>query len=149
MSYSGTCLCGNAKCEFEFDPMMHFQCHCNTCQGVFGTSLSALAMPKHELNIEGELTNHTISGGSGMDMHYYFCASCGVIIYNEPELLGGMIYIPAGVLYDQIEFNPTVELWSGNRPKWMSKAKTIIESFQDNGTVERITELLENLDQRG
>ena len=60
-----------------------------------------------------------------------------------------MIYIPAGVLYDQIEFNPTVELWSGNRPKWMSKAKTIIESFQDNGTVERITELLENLDQRG
>jgi hypothetical protein len=40
-------------------------------------------------------------------------------------------------------------LWSGNRPKWMQKAPTIIESFEDNGTVERITELLENLDQRG
>jgi len=149
MAYSGQCLCGNIKYSFEYDPMMHFQCHCNTCQGVWGTSLSALAMPKHELTTEGEISTHSITGGSGMGMHYYFCSNCGVKVYNEPELLGGMIYIPAGALYNDIEFNPTVELWSGNRPKWMQKAPTIIESFEDNGTVERITELLENLDQRG
>ena len=68
--------------------------------------------------------------------------------YNKPDLLEGMAYIPAGLLGDQIEFKPTVELWSGNRPNWMQKAPSIIESFSDNGTLERLQELLENLDQR-
>ena len=33
-----------------------------------------------------------------------------------------MAYVPAGLLGDQIEFKPTVELWSENRPNWMQKA---------------------------
>ena len=69
-------------------------------------------------------------------------------IWNKPEVLGGMVYLPAGLLNGQIEFRPTVELWSAGRPAWMMQASTIIESFSDNGTVERIQELLENLDQR-
>ena len=149
MSYSGTCNCDNISFSFEYDPMMQFQCHCTTCQKVFGTSLCALAMPEEELNVEGELTRHTTKGGSGMDMHYNFCNKCGVIIYNQPEVLGGMLYIPAGLLDGQIEFKPTLELWTPHRPQWMTPAPTIIESVKDNGTVERIQELLENLDQRG
>ena len=149
MSYSGTCNCDNISFSFEYDPMMQFQCHCATCQKVFGTSLCALTMPEEELNVEGELTRHTTKGGSGMDMHYNFCNKCGVIIYNQPEVLGGMLYIPAGLLDGQIEFKPTLELWTPHRPPWMTPAPTIIESVKDNGTVERIQELLENLDQRG
>ena len=64
------------------------------------------------------------------------------------SFLEGMVYVPAGLLGEQIEFKPTVELWSGNRPNWMQKAPSIIESFSDNGTLERLQELLENLDQR-
>ena len=149
MSYSGTCNCDNLRFRFESDPMMQFQCHCTTCQRVFGTSLCALAMPGEELIVEGELTRYTVKGGSGLDMHYNFCAKCGVIIYNEPEVLGGMVYIPAGLLDGQIEFKPTLELWTPHRPPWMTQAPSIIESVKDNGTVERIQELLENLDQRG
>ena len=81
-------------------------------------------------------------------MHYFHCPDCRVLIYNKPELLEGMAYIPAGLLDGQIEFKPTVELWAANRPNWMSKASSIIESFQDNGTLERLQELLENLEQR-
>ena len=51
-----------------------------------------------------------------MDMYYYYCTSCSCFIYNNPDLLEGMAYIPAGLLGEQIEFKPTVELWSGNRP---------------------------------
>ena len=149
MSYSGSCLCNEIKFTFEHDPMLQFQCHCSNCQRVFGSSISALAMPEHELEIEGDMTVHTIVGGSGSDMHYYFCSKCGVLIYNKPELLGGIVYVLAGSVADQLEFKPTMELWSGNRPKWMNKAGSIIESFDDNGTVERIEGLLENLDQRG
>ena len=59
-----------------------------------------------------------------------------------------MIYVPAGLLRDQIEFKPKVEIWAGSRPSWTSKPESLAESFDDNGTVERISTLLENLDQR-
>ena len=105
-------------------------------------------VPEHEIKINGDLTTYTISGGSCLSMHYFHCPDCAVLIYNKPELLEGMAYIPAGLLNDQIEFKPTVELWSPNRPKWMLKASSIVASMDDNGTLERLQELLENLDQR-
>jgi hypothetical protein len=59
-----------------------------------------------------------------------------------------MIYLPAGLLADQIEFSPTVELWTKSKAKWLPRAGSIKASFEDNATVERLVELLENLDQR-
>ena len=148
MKYSAKCHCGEITVEMEHDPMMQFMCHCSICHQRIGTSISALAWPEHEINISGNLKSYKIVGGSGMDMYYYYCPSCSCFIYNKPDLLEGMAYVPAGLLGDQIEFKPTVELWSDNRPHWMQKAPSIIESFSDNGTLERLQELLENLDQR-
>ena len=148
MAYSGSCLCGNVKFSFEFDPMMQFQCHCTTCQKVFGTSLNALAMPEAELSHNGEMLRYTITGGSGSALHYNYCPKCSVIIYNKPDLLEGLIYLPAGLLAGQIEFKPTVELWTDDKANWLHKADSIKASFIDNGTVERLSQLLENLEQR-
>ncbi len=148
MAYSGTCTCGNVEFSFPHDPMMQFQCHCSKCQIAFGSSLSALAMPESEIECKGELKIYTVQGGSGNKMHYYRCAECGVLIYNKPELLEGMIYIPAGLVADQLEFTPTVELWTANKPDWINSPASIVASFEDNGTTERLIELLENLDQR-
>ena len=63
--------------------------------------------------------------------------------------MGGMAYVLAGAFADQINFKPVMELWVGTRPPWMPQADSIIESFEDNGTIDRIQGLLENLDQRG
>ena len=41
-----------------------------------------------------------------------------------------------------------MELWTDDKAKWLKQADTIENSFVDNGTVERLGELLENLDQR-
>ena len=148
MAYMGSCLCGEVSFSFQVDPIVQFQCHCSVCQKRFGSTLNALAMPEDELEIDGPVSIYTTEGGSGNKMHYGACSKCSTSIWNKPEVLGGMVYLPAGLLAGQIEFRPTVELWSGGRPKWMTKASTIKESFPDNGTVERIQELLENLDQR-
>jgi hypothetical protein len=148
MRYNGNCLCGSVTIKFPFDPMMQFKCHCKSCQQVFGSSLNAIAMPKDEIEVSGTLKCYSITGGSGNALHYNFCPECGVIIYNKPELLNPMIYIPAGLLDGQIEFEPTVELWTANRPKSMSKTETTKAEFRDNGTVERLLELLENIEQR-
>ena len=148
MAYKGTCLCEDIKFEFEFDPMMHFQCHCTVCQKIFGTSLNALVIPEDELTCEGEIKSYSIKGGSGNPLHVNYCPNCSVVIYNKPEVLDGLIYLPAGILADQISFKPTVELWTDDKAEWLQQAKSIKASFVDNGTVDRIGALLENLDQR-
>ena len=138
MGYTGTCHCVEVSFTFQFDPMMHFQCHCSVCQKRFGSTLNALAMPEDELEIDGPVSIYTTEGGSGNKMHYGACSKCNTSIWNKSEVLGSMVYLPAGLLAGQIEFRPTVELWSGGRPTWMTQASTIKESFADNGTVERI-----------
>ena len=123
---------------FPYDPMMQFQCHCGVCHLKFRSSLNVLAMPEDDLTVEGPVNVFTTEGGSGLEMHYGNCAVCGTSIWNKPDVLGGMLYLAAGLLTGQIEFRPTVELRSGGRPSWMAQAPTNKASFADNGTVERI-----------
>ena len=148
MAYSGGCLCGAVEFSFPYDPMMQFKCHCKVCQRVFGNSLHALAIPEDELTISGDLSKHTVTGGSGNDLHYNFCPKCGTYIFNKPDLLDPMVYLPAGLLDGQIKFTPTVELWTENRASDIQETPSTKAAFKDNGTVERLTALLENLDQR-
>ena len=148
MKYKGKCLCGAVTFQFPYDPMMQFKCHCNVCQKVFGNSLHAIAMPQDELEVSGSLSSYFITGGSGNKLHYNFCPTCGTFIYNKPDLLDPMIYVPAGLLDGQIEFTPTVELWTAQKPKNIPQALSTKVAFEDNGTTDRLMEMLENFDQR-
>ena len=148
MAYSGKCACGEIIFKFELDPMMHFMCHCTDCQVMFNGSFEGYAISKDELNVIGDLSKFTYNGGSGLSLHVNFCSKCSTKIYTQPDILEGMIYVPAGLLRDQIEFKPKVEIWAGTRPSWTSRPESLAESFNDNGTIERISSLLENLDQR-
>ena len=148
MAYSGKCACGDITFEFELDPMMHFMCHCTDCQVMFNGSFEGYAISEDELSVEGDLSTFTYSGGSGLSLHVKFCPKCSTKIYTKPDILEGMIYVPAGLLRDQIEFKPKVEIWAGSRPSWTSRPESLVESYDENGTIERISSLLENLDQR-
>ena len=112
MAYSGKCACGDITFKFELDPMMHFMCHCTDCQVMFNGSFEGYAISKDELSIQGDLSKFTYSGGSGLSLHVNFCSKCSTKIYTQPEILEGMIYVPAGLLRDQIEFKPKVEILS-------------------------------------
>ena len=80
----------------------------------------------------------------GRNIHLWMVRST----FLSTDILEGMIYVPAGLLRDQIEFKPKVEIWAGSRPSWTNRPDCLVESFDDNGTIERISTLLENLDQR-
>ena len=116
MAYSGKCGCGDIKFTFELDPMMHFMCHCTDCQVMFNGSFEGYAISRDELTVEGMLSTFSYSGGSGLSLHVNFCGKCSTKIFTQPDVLEGMIYVPAGLLRDQIEFKPKVEIWAGSRP---------------------------------
>ena len=95
------------------------------------------------------MSTFSYSGGSGLNLHVNFCAKCSTKIYTQPDILQGMICVPAGLHRDKIKFKPKSEIWSGSRPSWTSRPESLVESYDENGTIERISSLLENLDQRG
>ena len=78
--------------------------------GALGGSFSGLAFTEDELEIKGNDTAHTYYGGSGLSLHLNFCSQCSTKIYSKPDILDGMVYVPAGLLHDQINFMPKVEI---------------------------------------
>ena len=100
------------------------------------------------IKISGKTNTYCYDGGSGNKMNILFCPSCATKIYIQPELIDGMIYIPIGLLKEHYEFNPKVEIFSYNKPKCLSNLNVTVESYDHNGTIERISDLLENLEQR-
>ena len=105
MAYSGKCACGEITFKFELDPMMHFMCHCTDCQVMFNGSFEGYAISKDELSVEGNLFEFTYSGGSGQNLHVNFCPKCSTKKFTQPDILEGMIYVPAGLQETKLNLN--------------------------------------------
>ena len=70
-----------------------------------------------------------------------FCSKCSTKIYTQPDILEGMVYILAGLLRDQIEFKPKVEIWAGSRRLWTNGTDCLVESFDDKGDYRTYTDI--------
>lgn len=146
---SVSCFCGETTLKFKHDPMMHFMCHCEDCEVLFNGSFRGLAYTEIDLEISGEHGTFSYEGGSGNLLHLTFCKSCGMNIYTKPDLLEGLVYVFAGLLKNHYKFEPKVELFAHNRLPYAIKPQSVVQSYDHNGTIERVSELLENIDQRG
>ena len=128
--------------------MIHFLCHCKDCKVLFDGSSKVIVYTELDVEISGENRIFSYEGGSGSFLHVKFCSSCGIYVCTKPDLLEGMVYIFCEILRKYYEFKPGVELFSDHRFPWENNPDTMVQSYSHNGTLERIGELLENLDQR-
>lgn len=65
------------------------------------------------------------------------------------DLLAGTVYIHLGNFDDYHVFKPKIEVWKEEKCNRFKDDGSFMTSFEDKGTIERIQQLLENLDQRG
>lgn len=144
-----SCFCGQCSLEFKHDPMMHFMCHCEDCEFLFNGAFRGFAYTEIDLELSGPHNTYFYEGGSGNLLHLTFCKNCGMNLYSKPDLLEGLVYVFAGLMKEHYTFEPKVELFAHNRLPWVTRADSVVQSYDHNGTVERVSELLENIDQRG
>ncbi len=77
-----------------------------------------------------------------------FCSNCGCKLFTRVDLIEGIVYVHLGVFDDHDIFKPKVEIWDEYKCSWIKDDGCIQESFPDNGTLEKIQQFLENMDQR-
>jgi len=149
IKHQGGCFCGNIRYSTEYDPMLVMACHCRSCKKLSGVGMTVLAVyGEGEVDFEGELKSYPYRGESGNTVHQEFCPNCGNNIMGNPEIIAGVIYLHVGSFDNPQAFTPKVEVWNKTKPTWFNGEGCIAESFEDNGTIERIQMLMENLDQR-
>ena len=143
-----TCFCGTCSVSIENDPMLHVLCYCSNCRKNFNAVFSGFAFADTEVSFDGELKTFTYEGGSGESVHINMCNKCGTKLSLKPELFSPMIYVTAPLVAEHFEFKPKAEIFTYNKPDWFTSPGTVEQSYETNGTRERLEMLLENLDQR-
>ena len=149
IKHQGGCYCGNIRFQTEYDPMLVMNCHCRTCKKLGGATLSTSASYNvSEVEITGNYKTFTYKGDSGNNLYSDFCSNCGCKLFTRVDLIEGIVYVHLGVFDDHDIFKPKIEIWDDYKCSWIKDDGCIQESFPDNGTLERIQQFLENMDQR-
>lgn len=138
-----TCFCGKLKIKTPEKPLLHFVCHCKDCDALWNGLYMGLVFPTDEIELSGDQRNYTYEAGSGLKLEIDFCETCGTRMASRPEIVDGLTYVPAGLLKNDIEFTPHVEIFAYNKYNWVGNASSLKESFDHNGTVERISAIIE------
>ena len=76
--HSGGCHCGAIKLESDLDPMVVNVCNCQRCRVLTGSVAIAALYSDEEIQLAGETTTYTYTGGSGMEVNAHFCPICGL-----------------------------------------------------------------------
>ena len=116
---SGGCSCGAVRYVVNAEPILMVNCHCRDCQRASGAAYAPIVVvPLSAVQIEGELSYHTIVGDNGGAVERGFCPICGSRVANRlgrlPEILGLM----AGNLDDPTLHKPSMDLFTASAHAW-------------------------------
>lgn len=117
-SFSGSCLCGQAKFKIEGGFESFFLCHCKYCQkdtgSAHGANLFSTSASLRWISGEGNVktfnlpsTQHTKS----------FCGDCGAALPNC-QMNGKLLVVPAGSLDTELTMRPTAHIFYGSKAHW-------------------------------
>ena len=86
----GACACGQARYRVEGEPIFVNNCHCRLCQRQTGSTsvVNAFFESERVTLLQGELTDHPISAGSGGSHVIRRCAQCGTALWSHYPRLG-------------------------------------------------------------
>ena len=123
MAFTGQCLCGSIRYEFDNPPAMTGVCHCKNCQRQAGSAFSTLAgVPRAEFRFTAGEPKLYEDGDtdSGNTVQRYFCGQCGSPIYSVVPSSPDMLFLKTGTLDDTSAFQPQFHVWCDSKQNWVA-----------------------------
>jgi hypothetical protein len=95
-------------------------CHCLECQKRSGSAFAAQARwPDERVELTGESSEWSQSGGSGSIATFRFCAVCGATVAFVNEAMPGTTAIPVGAFADPGFPPPAFSVFEERKHPWV------------------------------
>ena len=121
--HEGGCACGSLRYEAQGEPIFVNNCHCRLCQRqTGGTSVVNGFWESDRVTVtQGELTEHTLKGGSGGEHVIRRCAQCGTAVFSHYPRVGRLgVGVRIGSFDDPTPFTPTAVVFTAYKMPWVT-----------------------------
>jgi len=116
--YTGRCLCGQVRFEFDSQPTDVSICHCSLCRRMTGTAFGVYArVPATSLNVisgAAQLNSYDVTEKLSM----LSCRNCGSYIYAKHKDYSEFAYVCLGALDDDHDIRPGYHEFVGSKASW-------------------------------
>lgn len=119
--HEGGCACGAVRYRVEGEPIFVNNCHCRLCQRQTGSTsvVNAFYETERLTLLEGELSDHTVTAGSGGPHVIRRCKSCGVAVWSHYPRLGRLgAGVRVGTLDRPGDFRPDAVIFAESAMPW-------------------------------
>jgi len=121
MEFLGQCLCGSVEFSISDEPLAVTRCHCDHCKKQSGSLHSINAIVRNQnFSVKGQTAVFKDVGDSGKPVLRHFCPSCGAPIVVTLDSMPGKTVVKAGSLSNLDHLSPTLEIYTGKAPDWVS-----------------------------
>lgn len=119
----GGCGCGQVRYRVTGEPIFVNNCHCRQCQlQTGGTSVVNAFYEDERLEIlEGNLTEHVVTAGSGGPHTICRCDNCGVALWSYYPRLGRLgVGIRVGTMDEKDSLTPVAAIFVSEKMPWVT-----------------------------
>lgn len=116
--YTGQCLCGRIRFEFDSSPADVSVCHCSLCRRMTGTAFGVyVKVPAANLNLTDggeQLNSYAVTDKLSM----LSCRTCGSYTYATHSDYAEFAYVCLGSLDDGHDIRPGYHEFVGSKASW-------------------------------
>ena len=116
--YSGHCLCGDIRFEFDAPDRDVNICHCSLCRRMTGTAFGTYVKVREDALHFRSSENRFIGYAVTDKLTMISCASCGSYLYATHSDYPAFAYVCLGVVDDNDDLRPTYHEFVGSRAPW-------------------------------
>ena len=119
----GGCGCGHVRYRTTGEPIFVNNCHCRQCQQQTGSTsvVNAFFEAERIEVIEGELTEHVVTAGSGGPHTICRCGKCGVALWSYYPRLGRLgAGLRVGTLDEPGSLTPMAVIYVAEKMPWVA-----------------------------
>lgn len=119
----GGCGCGHVRYRARGEPIFVNNCHCRQCQQQTGSTSVVNAFFESERIevLEGELSEHVVTAGSGGPHTICRCGKCGVALWSYYPRLGRLgAGLRVGTLDEPGSLTPLAVIYVSEKMPWVA-----------------------------